>query len=191
MSLIPGNAYEKTIFPDGIQVDHISENSSGHGIIFNHEASFAGNVVIDPTLLSNAQATKLGHKHYLHGQTYYNGVGPTIVNQVGGSPTISGCFIPYQMQDGIWRLRGNLCVLGHTAVGPGTTHLCSITEITFHATLVTILSHDLDAGNAASVIRHYLAPATNYVYCGIASGTFTEITTSFDAPLASKPTWAY
>jgi hypothetical protein len=37
MSLIPGNAYEKTIFPDGIQVDHISENTSGHGIVFDNK----------------------------------------------------------------------------------------------------------------------------------------------------------
>lgn len=36
MSLIPGNANEKTIFPDGLQVDHVSENTVGHGIVFNN-----------------------------------------------------------------------------------------------------------------------------------------------------------
>jgi hypothetical protein len=32
MSLIPGNAYEKTIFPDGMQVNVISENTLGAGV---------------------------------------------------------------------------------------------------------------------------------------------------------------
>jgi len=31
MSLVPGAAGDKAVFPDGIQVDHISENTVGHG----------------------------------------------------------------------------------------------------------------------------------------------------------------
>ena len=31
MSMIPGNAFEKSVFVDGLQVDHLSENTLGHG----------------------------------------------------------------------------------------------------------------------------------------------------------------
>lgn len=32
MSMIPMDAGNKSVFPDGLQVDHLSENSTGHGV---------------------------------------------------------------------------------------------------------------------------------------------------------------
>jgi hypothetical protein len=47
MSFIPGADGNKSIFKDGIQVDHISENTVGHTIVFNNDTTFLNPVTTD------------------------------------------------------------------------------------------------------------------------------------------------
>jgi uncharacterized delta-60 repeat protein len=70
-------------------------------------ATAAKAATTDPTLLSDIETTRLGYKKYLSGTAYNGGVVPTITGSVDG--TITGAvLIPYQLQDGSWRLRGSI-----------------------------------------------------------------------------------
>lgn len=59
-----------------------------------------------PTALTDAQATALGMKAYFHGTTYNGGNAPTVSGS--GFSNLRSLFIPYQMQDGTWRMRFNI-----------------------------------------------------------------------------------
>ena len=65
------------------------------------------NLYFAPIGMSNAEATLRGLKQYLHGTAYNGGNAPT----VGGVAGVTrGVFVPYQTQDGTWRLKFNLVV---------------------------------------------------------------------------------
>jgi uncharacterized delta-60 repeat protein len=66
----------------------------------------ATGVAFDPTALSDVLATKLGYKTYLTGTAYNGGVVPLVSSTIDGNPDAE--FIPYQAQNGGWRLRGNI-----------------------------------------------------------------------------------
>jgi uncharacterized delta-60 repeat protein len=67
----------------------------------------ATGVAFDPTALSDVLATKLGYKSYIQ-NTAYNGGVVLSVNSTMDGPAQNAEFIPYQTQNGSWRLKGNI-----------------------------------------------------------------------------------
>ena len=153
------------------------------------------NVQETPTAMSDVLATKLGLKVYSHGTTYNGGIAPTIT-QAGGSGMVvkSSRMMPYQMQDGTWRLRFQI----------------SFTATSNTSNTYTINSVFWQADGAAGFYALYAAAASgNGLDCNAAadsntSGTvqsfsvrkpnsvaYTDHAVSGDVGLASKPTWAY
>lgn len=136
------------------------------------------------TGLPDIEATRKGLKSYKHGVNYNGNVAPTITNGVLISVDGSN-FMPYQMQDGSWRLRGNF----RASVSPGSRGGLNfaINGITTAAYVQTgACSHASD--NAPSVI---IAASTNTISCSHSTVSTSSYTFSFDIELASKPTWAY
>lgn len=140
-----------------------------------------------PTQMTNEQATAMGFKTYLHGTTYNGGNAPTITLSSGGGTLTSavGRFIPYQVQDGSWRLKFNInAELSSTS---RTSAVLAIAGIT-----TTSTAYAVSGINFALVSQYAYAPASNNVVNCTHSSTTTQFYEfSGDIPLASKPTWAY
>jgi hypothetical protein len=141
-----------------------------------------------PSAYADAEATRMGLKQYLHGTTYNGGIAPTVSYiSGGGTATINRCtFVPYQLQDGGWRVKFNidvsLSVITRTAL---TVQINGITAATATQAVVGYLT--------GSVVppRAVLGSASNQISCDFASNIVDSIRLSGDVELASKPTWAY
>ena len=143
------------------------------------------------TELDNVTATRLGLKQYLHGTTYNGGNAPTVTYTFGGgtlSAVNRAVFIPYQSQDGTWRLRFN---------GNITLSSASRTEVQFTINGVTSIAlYQAIPGSAGDGTNPYLIaaavkPSSGVVDIACASATTTIYYFAGDIELASKPTWAY
>jgi hypothetical protein len=154
--------------------------------------------IILPTDLSDADATKWGLKVYVGDKSggandiaYNNGIKATISKHADIPGTLDTVyvanFIPYQMQDGTWRIHINFNV----ALSATARSDCGLrfNGIVFGST-----------ANGAGYywtapVRAYSGGADNYIYSQVnaAFGTpaQTEYVVSGDFPLASKPSWAY
>lgn len=154
--------------------------------VFSAETSITSLLpLLDPTQMSNALATKLGHKTYAHGTTYNGGIAPTVTGSIS-SVTFSE-FIPYQMQNGNWRLKFNIDVsvpsssrtdytltINGVVFKNGTNP--SVTSMT-NSSVISIVGRA--NSNAATLTSfHSSATTDNYKFSG-------------DVTLESKPTWAY
>ena len=138
-----------------------------------------------PTALTDAQATALGLKQYSHGTTYNGGNAPTIA---GTNFTTSwGRFIPYQMQDGTWRLRFNFRGDFSVATIDPEVTVAGVTtaNLTEQAITAWQLNSAANYTNYAYVVNNsnifkarWSLAQLSYFVCG-------------DILLASKPTWAY
>jgi hypothetical protein len=141
--------------------------------------------------LDNAAATRLGLKAYAHGTTYNGGNAPTIT-LTGGGGTLSSitysAFIPYQMQDGSWRMRLNftasLSSAARTSAQFGINGVTYLNSGTRHA--MTGINNQASAIGGAEGIA---GASTTILY--FASATINSCSISGDVPLDSKPTWAY
>lgn len=129
--------------------------------------------------MDDATATKMGLKSYFHGTTYNGGNSPTITGPSGISNIVSEC-IPYQMQDGHWRMRFNT----YFTLTANITLDFAIAGVTFNSQqAVTVLSTPAsmaartDASNGNVIVR-----TSSNATVAIAAG---------DVALSSKPTWAY
>ena len=147
-----------------------------------------GGVVVSqsPVGMSDQLATQLGLKQYLHGTTYNGGIAPTIT---GGalSSVIRGTFVPYQMQDGRWRLRFNMAL--QTSAISRTSAVFSINGIV--------------TSNPANFYQTFPVTDTNISMIGYLNGGINSLTIihassattlycmASDLELDSKPTWAY
>jgi uncharacterized delta-60 repeat protein len=69
--------------------------------------AIVSNISTDPTALSDVEATRLGYKTYISGTAYNNGIKPTITSTLDGA-SLNAEFIPYQAQNGSWRIKGNI-----------------------------------------------------------------------------------
>ena len=136
-----------------------------------------------PSSYSDSEATVMGLKQYIgDGTTYNGGVAPTLSG--AGVSTRRAVFIPYQMQDGSWRMKFNFAL-----VCTSTTSLS--------VSLNGIVSKNIS--NWFQAVTNY--PGGNYGRGSIAPNvnTFTltsDLSTntysaSGDIELNSKPTWAY
>jgi hypothetical protein len=156
------------------------------------QVQVASPVLPTATSMSDISATALGLKVYSHGTTYNGGIAPTVsgINWI----TSRGVFIPYQVQDGTWRLRFNFT---------GT-----FTSSTSNAWSINV--NGITSKNAANVSQGcalaYPAnpPVAATAYLSTNSNTFQVRTASAvtpagtlywgisgDVELESKPTWAY
>lgn len=148
------------------------------------------------TSLDNATATQLGLKQYYHGTNYNSGLAPTVTCSAAGFAVRRAVFIPYQTQDGQWRLRFNI-------------------EAAFNSVTVTIISlfvngvvfKNINSQNEAMACCGFwggLDSPIPRVYAFNSSTSSNEIAWrsgsaagaigvygSGDVELESKPTWAY
>jgi hypothetical protein len=156
------------------------------------------NLLESPTLQSDVVATRLGQKTYRHGTTYNGGVAPTVTLSSGATLTSvdDSSFIPYQMQDGVWRLKFMI-----TAALNGASIVTAnflINSVAIGGTAATIASGSGQAFAAWSRsfnVATYGANAradnnTFNIQFGASTGVISIIL-SGDIYLASKPTWAY
>jgi len=147
----------------------------------------------DVTKLSNSQATSMGIKQYLHGSTYNGGNAPTVTLAAGGG-TLStvhlAVFIPYQLQDGTWRLRSNGSVTLSSATR--TSVLIEIAGIKFADKGVTGQQVTATQENGGAT-NYYAFAVKNIGRIEIIHGSLatTYYSWSFDVELLAKPTWAY
>jgi hypothetical protein len=142
------------------------------------------------TSLSDVQATSMGLKQYFHGTTYNGGNAPTLAGWSGSPSIVQGMFIPYQMNDGAWRIKGNICVLGFTSTDDLSLTVNGILAGVY-PTYPAITTMTADIGNATTgLFRHYISGNTN-VFRLINTNVFSEATLTFDFPLNAKPNWAY
>ena len=146
------------------------------------------NIVLVNTPDNYSGNTALGLMQYRHGTTYNGGNAPTVSYIAGGgTATINRCvFVPYQMSDGIWRIKFNIDVsLSATTRTAVTVQINGITAATATQAVVGFLT--------GSVVppRAVLGSASNQITCDFASNIVDSIRLSGDLELASKPTWAY
>jgi hypothetical protein len=137
-------------------------------------------------------STRLGLKQYVHGTTYNGGNAPTVTLTGGGgtlTTLIRGVFVPYQLQDGSWRLKFSFRAIVSSATRTDATFTVNgvISKNvanwyqTFFGTTesTTIVLTSYTTPNAATFgIFHSSATTSLYNCCG-------------DIELESKPTWAY
>ena len=141
-----------------------------------------------PTSMTDAEATRLGLKVYLHNVSY-NSITPTI-SMVAGSSLTSvtvGEFIPYLTQGGVWRLKFSAAMIVSSAaravaafavVGVTTPAVYQAIATTVLGGAVPCQGYTDNASSAFMVIVHASATTGNYICAG-------------DIALAAKPTWAY
>jgi len=142
--------------------------------------------------MDDTTATRLGLKQYLHGTTYNGGNAPT-VTLAGGGGTLTTVhraeFIPYQMQDGGWRLRLTVeCDISSAVRTAASFAVNGILTPTGGGD-----GQALAGGNLSNIPANYVLinPNTNQFSLGHASGTTSRYQFAGDIRLASKPTWAY
>lgn len=145
------------------------------------DIAFTGTVGIDPTKMSNVDATRLGLKQYLVGTAYNGGVTPTLS---GGNYTSTnrGVIIPYQTQANIWRLRFNI----DYNTSATTSADCDLSGVSWNGTsAITCMTTGLIQ---AYCCRNY---GTNSFAVRAASGNEGRWLLSGDVELTAKPSWAY
>lgn len=135
-----------------------------------------------PTVYADAEATMMGLKQYLHGGSYKDGLAPTISGS--GVSVIRALFIPYQVQDGTWRLKFNLAV---TATSTTSLTLSVNGIVTKNVTNYFQAISNFPGGNYG---RGYMGIGTNTIILTSDLST-TSYSASGDIELNSKPTWAY
>jgi hypothetical protein len=148
---------------------------------------------LDPTTMSDVVATRLGYKTYAHGTTYNGGNAPTVTYNSGGgslSSVTASEFIPYQTQDGTWRLRFNLAVVASSTSRTG--YSVALAGVTFKNISGNYQAISAGGGGSTNYLSYgYVEPNNNLIGLEHASGTLTGYRFSGDVELNSKPTWAY
>ncbi len=154
----------------------------GFGIV---QGTSAGLVPASNTNFDDVTATRLGLKQYLHGTTYNGGIAPTVTCSQAGFAVTRAVFIPYQLQDGIWRLRFNLlCSFTSATITSLTVSINGITTISIQQVILS------NFNNSTTNYGYFVASGNTITFVG--SGLAETGIKSFgDIELSSKPTWAY
>jgi hypothetical protein len=142
-----------------------------------------------PTSIENVKATQMGLKTYAHGTTYNGGNAPTVTLSSGGGTLSSiahSAFIPYQMQNGDWRLKGQFTALMSSTSRTAATF--SVNGLNISASYDQPFFATVNPG--AYFVRSRLQSPFSLV-TDHNTVTSTQYYISFDVQLASKPTWAY
>ena len=138
-----------------------------------------------PTSMTDAEATRLGLKVYVHGGSYVSALAPTI-SVANLSAVNHAAFIPYQMQDGSWRLKFNISI----SLSVGTTSLAATVAGVVFRTVTAGLQVCTGVGYSGTSISTASAVAPATLNNNTASSS-TGWGWAGDIELASKPTWAY
>jgi len=162
----------------------------GFGIV---SGTSSGLLPASNTSLDDASATRLGLKQYLHGTTYNGGNAPTVTLASGGGTLTSvtrALFVPYQMQDGTWRLKFN------AMLAPSSTSRTSVQFAVFGVAAKNVSYQAIIATTTAAsqLTTGYVTPGTGTIMIADHNGaavTSTFYSFSGDIELDSKPTWAY
>ena len=142
--------------------------------------------------LDDATATQLGLKQYLHGTTYNAGIAPTVTAGSGitsiGTVT-RALFIPYQCQDGTWRMRFTIQINGATSTS-SLGHQINVNGIVFK----NVTNYNQSISGYANTQWSDVVVLANSTTINIGhSSAVTPATYGFagDVELNAKPTWAY
>lgn len=142
--------------------------------------------------LDNATATQLGLKQYLHGTTYNGGNAPTVTSSQAGASIARGTFVPYQTQDGAWRLKFNIgftYTLTSVASSSVSVNGINAKNISNFNQAVSVF---LNSSAAPNLTVAYASPNSNTItITSNAANTSNTIAVSGDIELNAKPTWAY
>ena len=149
-------------------------------------------LVPPPTLMSDELATILGKKTYSVDQsTTYNNGEVIVASSIHITITSSeGYMIPYQVQDGSWRLVVNVNVFFNT-------NYASNDQITFSSVTTSLTQSILmwsggGGGGGTSDYDRSSFEASDYFAYKFSSGTAgTGIYINGDVHIDAKPTWAY
>lgn len=163
----------------------------------NTVAAFASTDIVNE---DDIVATKYGRKAYLADKsggtndTAYNGGNKaTIVLSAGGGSltSVDLCqLIPYQLQDGTWRLKINTHL---TLSSTSRTEIdVTVNGITF-SNLGTLGQGiwGCSNGSGGTVLRSFANPNSNTLVVVHTSATTSEYVFSGDVALTGKPSWAY
>lgn len=162
---------------------------AGAAVGFGAATATRSGLLQPPTSIENVKATQMGLKSYAHGTTYNGGIAPTVTLTGGGGvlSSVDGTsFIPYQMQDGSWRLKGNIAVALDSQTR--TTAQLTIDGISFSGTQAIAASLNTTGAYTSRMRANNASGAIDVLH---ASATTTTYYFSFDVLLVSKPTWAY
>lgn len=142
--------------------------------------------------MSDALATQLGMKQYYAGTNYAAGISPTVTNNKTSPATTRAVFVPYQMQDGAWRLKFNISTTFTSATV--TQVIITINGVLFKnvSNAYQPVAGMLVAGGIGNITQCYADPNTaNIVVTYTSSTTATMVCASGDCELNAKPSWAY
>jgi hypothetical protein len=139
------------------------------------------------TSMGDVLATSLGYKRYVPGGSYSGGGAPTISGTNWTTGTDS-TFIPYQAQDGTWRLRFN--IYGTISVG-ATSLTLTVNGVTFQNLTGTNNGQPIAVRHGATAISLGQVNDNTSTIGLTCNSSTTEWGCSGDVALESKPTWAY
>jgi hypothetical protein len=143
----------------------------------------------DPTTYTDAKATKMGLKQYLHGGNYSGGLALTVSSTAAGFSVIRGVFIPYQMQDGTWRCKINASFTFNSVSN------ITITISNLFLKNIANFNQALTAVNRSAPLGAFavgISPGANQIYINSNGNVaVTNFELFGDIELDSKPTWAY
>lgn len=138
------------------------------------------------TNMSNALATQLGLKQYLHGTTYNGGSAPTVSSGAAGFTVVRGVFVPYQMQDGTWRLRFNIAATWTS----NASITISINAVTFKNTSNFFQTASGTPNTTGAYVYCVASPNTGDI-AYVSGAAQAGGALGGDVELNAKPTWAY
>jgi hypothetical protein len=177
-------------------------NASGDTVTVNGTFSGTGGQVSNTapgifpaanSSFSDATATRLGYKSYVHGTNYNEGNAPTVSLYSGGGSidTVKiAIFTPYQKQDDSWWLKISLSVLLSVATRTGVQF--AINGVTFKAITSGFQPLCGQCYNDATFVQiPYCGQNTNRIIFEHGSTSSNNYAVSGEVLLESKPTWAY
>ena len=145
-----------------------------------------------PSQMTDEVSSMLGHKVYEHGVSYNGGQSPVITLSFGGgslSSVTASSFIPYQMQDGGWRMRFNFAVVvsatTRTNIGIAVSGVTSKNNGAYQTFSGVLLS------GSGQIYQAYIAPNSGVFAISHPSVAGDVYGYAGDIDLESKPTWAY
>ena len=135
--------------------------------------------------LDNATATRMGLKVYLGGTNYNGGISPTLQGTPPGYSAQRIALIPYQVQDGSWRMKFNIAYTMTSSTVADFTGIIGVTLISTQQTC----SPSTQTGASISPLVASIGSASGFVFRF--NTAVTGVLMSGDIEIASKPTWAY
>lgn len=182
-----------TNFPLSIDGSAVTSGTVAAARLPQVSSSTQGAFPASNSSLDDATATRLGLKQYLHGTAYNGGTnptlnGPNVTSAQSGFSVGRASFVPYQMQDGTWRLRFTMNC-GFTSATGLTSITISINGVIFAPPNQAMSS--FFAGSSAGT-RSFTNDSASTIVVQVSGGVNTNgVGVSGDVELTSKPTWAY